>query len=92
MTAIATPQLVHAPLFSEDNFSIDQRRRLSEFSRKFAEYLPAFDTAVIIQHLIFLKATQKVFSSIEEPFYRKDQIGRKCATPSTRVFLTKALT
>jgi hypothetical protein len=94
MLAVAPP--IHLPQHSESvskgNHPTAQRRALYDFGPKFSEHLPSFGVPVVVQHLLFLKATYKVFSSIENPFVLRDGItGRKFPTPAMRVFLTKAL-
>lgn len=91
--SVLAPHPVTATTFEkEDPFNIEQRRRLEEFSCKFSKYLPTFDVGVLRKHLLFLKATYRVFSSIDKPFVVEDKINdRKAPTPATRVFLSKAL-
>ena len=70
----------------------EQRRRLKEFGAKFTQYLPTFDVNVLRQHLLFLKATDRVFSSVDQPYVVIDEVKDcKAPTPATRVFLTKAV-
>jgi hypothetical protein len=76
--------------FEKDDPYIEQRRRLKEFSTNFSEYLPSFNVGVLRQHLLFLKATYRVFSSIDQPFIVEVN-DREAPTPATRVILTKAL-
>ncbi len=91
--SVLPPHSITAATFEkEDPFNIEQRRRLEEFSCKFSKYLPTFDVDVLRKHLLFLKATYRVFDSIDKPFVVEDKTNdRKAPTPATRVFLSKAL-
>ena len=91
--SVLAPHPVTATSFEKDDpLNIEQRRRLKEFSTKFSNYLPSFNVGVVRQHLLFLKANYRVFSSIDQPFVVEDKVNdREAPTPPTRVFLTKAL-
>ena len=90
--SVHAPRPVVATSLKNDSFSPEQRRRLREFSAKFTQYLPTFDVNVLRQHLLFLKATYRVFSSVDQPYVVIDEVKDcKAPTPATRVFLTKAV-
>ena len=91
--SVLAPHPVTVTSFEKDDpFNTEQRRRLKEFSVKFLKYLPTFNVGVLRQHLLFLKAAYKMYTSIDQLFVVDDKVNdREAPTPATRVFLTKAL-
>jgi hypothetical protein len=80
-------------LAKEEVLAAEQRDKLNEFNTKFSQYLPSFDVHVVAQHLLFLRATHEMFTSIEDPFFTVDPKSsrRIFPTAATQVFLAKAV-
>jgi hypothetical protein len=84
MSVLAPHPVTTTSFEKDDPLNIEQRRRLREFSTKFSNYLPSFNVGVVRQHLLFLKANYRVFSSIDQPFVVEVN-DREAPTPQLRL-------
>lgn len=90
---VLSPQDAFAQLLPQPGTTLtEQQQKLVAFDQKFTDINPLIEGSALKDHLLFLKAVDRLVTSIEDNFVVKNAAtGEKAPAPGTRVLLSKAV-